>query len=131
MTERSLIIEGEPALREELASALSEAGFATADVSNFPEALLKLDEFNPDIVIVDEVLSSGDGMETCHRLHGTLGIPIIVLGKQSGGKIWKKAVDAGADCYLKKPFSSRVLVARVKAILRRYRLSAPRSGNEL
>jgi len=119
MTDRILIIEGEPILRWELVSALSEAGFATVDAFDFPEALLRLDEFNPDIVIVDEVLSSGDVMETCHRLHGALGIPIIVLGKQSGGETWEKAVDAGADSYLKKPFSSRVLVARVKAILRR------------
>jgi len=131
VTERSLIIEGEPALREALASALNEAGLATASVSGLSEAMVKLDEFNPDIIILDEVLPSGDGMKACRRLRGALSIPIILLGEQSGGEIWKRAVDAGADFYLSRPFSSRGLVARVTAILRRYRLSAPRSGNEL
>ena len=119
MTDRILIIEGEPVLRSAIASALSEAGLVVADVPDLPE-VLKLDEFNPNIVIVDEVLSSGDGIEACRRFH-TLDIPIIVLGEQPNGEIWKKVVDAGADCYLQKPFSNRVLVARVKAILRRYR----------
>jgi len=117
--DRILIIEGEPVLRRDIASALSEAGLAVADVPDLPE--VKLDQFNPNMVIVDETLSSGDGIEACRRLHDALCIPIIVLGEQPNGEIWKKVVDAGADCYLKKPFSNRVLVARVKAILRRYR----------
>ena len=51
-----LIIEGEPNLRRELTSVLTKAGFDIADVPDYPEALAKLDEFSPDIAIVDEVL---------------------------------------------------------------------------
>jgi len=120
VTDRILIIEGEPILRGEIAFALSEAGLAVAYVPDLPE-ILKLDEFYPNIAIVDEILSSVDGIEACRRLHDALDIPIIVLGEQPDVEIWDKAVDAGADCYLPKPFSNRILVARVKAILRRYR----------
>ncbi len=60
MTDSILIIEGDPALRRELTSALSQISFTVASVPDYPEALLKLDEFNPDMVIV-EVLLSRDG----------------------------------------------------------------------
>jgi len=118
--DRILIIEGEPALRRELASALTQATFSVADVANYPEALLKL-EFNPDLAIVDEVLPGGDGIEACSQLHSTFGIPTILLGSDSGGMAWMRAVEAGADFYFRKPFSFLELVARVRAILRRYK----------
>jgi len=119
-TDRILIIEGEPALRRELASALTQAGFTVADVANFPEALLKLD-FNPHMAIVDEVLPGGDGLEACSQLHSILDIPVILLGSDSSDEEWTKMVEAGADFYLRKPFSYLELVARVRAILRRYK----------
>ncbi len=121
MADNILIIEGDPALRMGLTSALTEAGFSVARVPDYPEALLKLDEFNPDMVIVDEVLPGGDGMEVCCQLHVTLGIPVILLGEDSSDEMWEKVMEAEADLYLIKPFSYRELVARVKAILRRYK----------
>jgi len=81
---------------------------------------LKLGEFKLDIIITDEVLPSRDGIGACAQLRSNFGIPIILLGKDSTGKQWAKAVEAGADFYLKKPFGYKELVARVKAILRRY-----------
>ena len=116
-----LIIEGETNLRGNLASALTEVGFIVADVRDYPEALLKLDEFNPDIAIVDEALPSGDGKEVCSRLRNAFGIPVILLGKDSSGEAWKAAVEAGADFYFTNSFNRRVLAATVKAILRRYK----------
>jgi len=116
-----LIIEGEPNLRGELASALTEVGFTVVDVRDYPEALLKLDEFKPNMVIVDEVLPGGDGMEVCYQLHSTFGIPIVLLGEDSSDEMWERVMEAEADLYLIKPFSYRELAARVKAILRRYK----------
>jgi len=107
-------------LRRKLASALTQAGFNVDDVANFPEALLKLD-FNPHMAIVDEVLPGGDGFEACSQLHGAFGIPVILLGSDSGGEVWTKVVEAGADFYFRKPFSYLELVARVRAILCRYK----------
>jgi DNA-binding response OmpR family regulator len=117
-----LIIEGEPNLRRECASALTEVSFTVADVRDYPEALLKLDKFKPDIAIVDEALPSGDGKDICHKLRNDFGIPVILLGVGSGGEAWMRAVEAGADFYFRKSFSYQELVARVKAILRGYKL---------
>jgi len=116
-----LIIEGEPNLRRELASALTEVGFTVVDVRDYPEALLKLDELKPNMVIVDEVLPGGDGMEVCYQLHSTFGIPIVLLGEDSSDEMWERVMEAEADLYLIKPFSYQELAARVKAILRRYK----------
>jgi len=122
MTASILIIEGDPTLRRELVSALSEANFTVEAVRGYIEAQMILDEFNPDMVIMDEVLPGRNGMEVCCQLHSTFGIPIILLGEDSSDEIWEKAlVEAGADFYLRKPISHRELVARVKAILRRIR----------
>ena len=121
MPDSILIIEGEPNLRGELASALTEVGFTVVDVRDYPEALLKLDEFKPNMVIVDEVLPSGDGMEACSQLHSTLGIPVILLGKDCSEEVWERVMEAEADLYLIKPFGYPELVARIKAILRRYK----------
>lgn len=127
MPDRILIIEDEPSLSKELASALTEAGFVVVNVSNYLEALSKLDELKPDMVIVDEAL--GESMEVCYQLHSTFGIAVILLGKDCGDEIWAKAlVEAGADFYLRKPFSHLELAARVKAILRRYKKSMAQRG---
>ncbi len=125
----SILIIGEPALKKELISALTEASLVVAGVPSYPEALLKLDEFKPDMVIMDTDLPGTDSWTACSELRQALGVPIVLMGRDSGGKAWKRAVEAGADLYLKKPFSCRELVARVKAILRRYKLSTSRSGN--
>ncbi len=115
-----LIIEGEPNLRRELTSALTEAGFVVADVPDILKAN-EIREFNPDIAIVDEVLPSGDGKDACSQLHNVFRIPVILLGKDSSGEAWMRAVEAGADFYFTKPSNHQELVARVKAILRRYK----------
>jgi len=116
-----LIVEGKPTLGMELISALTEAAFEVADVSDYFEALWRLDEFKPDLVIVSVELPLLDGWEACYWLHQTFGIPIILLGRDSSGEAWARAVQAGADFYLRVPFSYLELTARVKAILRRYR----------
>jgi len=121
VTDSILIIEGEPTLRRELTSALSQASFVVADVPDYFEALLKLDEFKPNMVIMDKESVSIEGWTACSQLRQAHDVAIILMGKDSGGEAWTRAVEAGADFYLKKPFSYRELPARVKAILRRYR----------
>jgi len=121
MPDKILIIVDEPYLSEELASVLARASFSVASVPDYPEALLKLYEFKPDLIILNEVLSGRDGIEACAELYGIFGVPVVLLGKDRSAEIWKRAVDAGADLYLKRPFSHVLLVARVKAILRRYK----------
>jgi len=119
MTDRVLIIEGEPRLRRELASALTEGGFVVADVPDRLEAN-EIREINPDLAIVDEVLPSGDGKGLCSLLHHR-NIPVILLGKDSSGEACVRALEAGADFYFTKPPAHQKVVERVKAILRRYK----------
>ncbi len=130
MTDSILIIEGEPTLRRKLASALSQASFAVVDVPDYPEALLKIDEFKPDMVIVDESLPGRDGIEVCSQLRSTFGVPVVLLGEDSSDEMWERVMEAEVDLYLVKPFSYRELVARVKAILRRYGRSTRGNGRE-
>jgi len=116
-----LIIEGEPTLRRELTSALADAVLKVAHISADFEMLRKLNEFKPDLVIMDEELPLLDGWEACYWLHQTFGIPVILLGRDSSGEAWARAVQVGADFYLRLPFSGLELAARVKAILSRYK----------
>lgn len=124
MRDRILIIESESSLGEKMAPVLVKAGFSVARVPNYPETLLTLEVFKPDIIILDETLA--DSMEACRQLHTTFGIPVILVGTDSSQEILKRALlDAEADFYLRKPFSYAVLVARMRAILRRYRRQMP------
>lgn len=116
--DRILIIESETDLRRKLTLALSKVGFAVADACDYPEALASIDKFKPDLAIVDEALPGGGGLDACRQLHN-FSIPVIVLGRDSEG--WPPAVEAGADFYYTYKPSHLELVARVKAILRRYK----------
>ena len=104
-----------------MTSALTEAGFGVVDVPDYPEAILKLDEFKPDMVIMDVVLPGRDGAEVCYQLHSTFGIPVVLLGEDSSDEVWGRVMKSDADLYLIKPFSCLELVARVEAVLRRVR----------
>ncbi len=116
-----MVVEEDATLRNELNSVLSEAVFGVTGCANYLEALFKLDEFKPDLVILDEVLPLVNGWEACYQLRWILGVPAILIGKSSGDDAWVRALRVGADFYLRIPFSYTVLTARVKAILRRYK----------
>ncbi|MBA7587458.1 hypothetical protein ES708_29487 [subsurface metagenome] len=60
-------------------------------------------------------------MAACYQLHNIFGIPVVLLGEDSSDEMWRRVMEADADLYLVKPFSYPELVARVEAILRRYR----------
>ena len=122
MTYSILIIGGDASLRSELVSTLHEAGFAVASMSDYPETLFKQNGFKPDLVIMDEALPNLDAMEACYELENTFGIPVILLGKDSTDELYRRVMEADASLYLLKPVSHRELIARVKAILRRYKV---------
>lgn len=126
---RILIIEtatGWTPLAEEIASPLSGAGFSVsvARIPGYPESLLELGVFKPDVVILDEAVS--DSLELCYQ-YATTGIPVILVGEDTSQQIWNKAmIEAGAEFYLKRPIRHEELVARIKAILRRYKRKGER-----
>ncbi len=113
-----VIQKSDPNLNEPIVSTLASEGFKVATYSDHLEALLSLDEFKPELIILGEGLPI-DSFEVCSQLRQAVDIPIIMLGKVSRAEGWVRAVEAGADLYLAKPFYYSELVARVKAILRR------------
>lgn len=119
--EKIIIIEPDPLLNQKLLATLSEAGFSVIPLSFSFDTLLKLDDIDPHMFIVDETLPGTDGIEVCSRIRNIFDAHIILLGKDSTGKQWARAVEAGADSYLRVPFSDRLLIARVNALLRRYK----------
>ncbi len=123
MPNRILVIEKVEFLRERLVSVFTEAGFTMAEASDYHGAQSAMVSFNPDLIIMDAMLSDKDSFEACSELHTSLGIPIILIGQEGSDKAWPRAVESGADLYLIKPFvCDKALAARVRAILRRYKI---------
>ncbi len=119
-----LIVEDEEAISTLLDYNLSREDFETRIAVDGEDALLKTQEFHPDIVILDWMLPKVSGIEVCRRLRqnpDTRNLPIIMLTARSEESDRIRGLDTGADDYLTKPFSTAELVARVKAVLRRIR----------
>ena len=121
MADNVLIIESEPALRSKLASTMAEDAFEVVSVPDYFDALAELRKFQPDLAIVGADLPLLDGWKACYHLRRTFGIPVILVGSNNDTEAWVAALRAEADFYMRMPFSYRELIARVKAILRRYR----------
>ena len=126
MTYSVLVIGGDTALRSELVCVLHEAGFAVAAAPDYREILFNQNGFKPDLVMMDDVLLDGDAMDACYQLRNTFGIPVILLGRDSSKEAWRRVMEANIDSYLMKPVRHRELIARVRAILRRFQNSPTR-----
>ncbi|WP_411816654.1 phosphate regulon transcriptional regulator PhoB [Hyphococcus sp. DH-69] len=119
-----LIVEDEDALSTLLEYNLTKEKFEVAIAADGEDGLLKVEEFSPDIIILDWMLPKVSGIEVCRRLRAkpeTRNIPIIMLTARSEEADRIRGLETGADDYLTKPFSTAELLARVKAILRRIR----------
>ena len=116
---RVLVCDDEPQILRALRVVLREAGFDAITAATAEEALDKAAIRPPDAAIVDLVLPDGDGIEVTRSLRGWSEMPIIVLSAvgDEGEKV--RALEAGADDYVTKPFGPRELVARLQAALRR------------
>ena len=115
-----LIIGGDPSVTAGMVLTLMEKGYQAWTVPDYFEGLAVLNDFRPDLVILDETRSLVDAWQACAQLYRLLGAPVIVMGGSDSDEAWTRAVAAGADFYLTRPFGYLELGARVKAILRRY-----------
>jgi two-component system phosphate regulon response regulator PhoB len=119
---RIVVIEDEDAIRDVVAYNLERAGFAVTTASNGRDGLRLVRDLTPELVLLDLMLPEVDGIEVCRSLRAdpaTAAIPVIMLtAKDEEGDI-VDGLEAGADDYVTKPFSTRELVARVQANLRR------------
>jgi len=122
-----LVVEDEPAQREVLGYNLEAEGFRVARAENGEEALLLVDEEQPDIIVLDWMLPNVSGIEVCRQLKtraDTRNVPIIMLSARSEEVDRVRGLETGADDYVIKPYSVVELMARVRTQLRRTRPAA-------
>jgi DNA-binding response OmpR family regulator len=115
-----LVVDDEPNILELAKLYLEQEGYRVEGVGNGNDALSRLDTAQPALVVLDLMLPDIDGFEVCRQIRKKSDVPILMLTarKENIDKI--VGLELGADDYLTKPFNPRELVARVKAILRRY-----------
>ena len=119
-----LVVEDEPAQREVLAYNLEAEGFAVARAETGDDAVLMVDEAQPDVIVLDWMLPGVSGIEICRRLKSnseTRKIPVIMLTARSEEADRVRGLETGADDYVIKPYSVIELMARVRTQLRRVR----------
>jgi two-component system KDP operon response regulator KdpE len=116
---RVLVCDDEPQILRALRVILRDAGFDAVPANSGEEALDLAAVHHPDAAIVDLVLPDLDGVEVCRRLREWSEMPIIVLSAVGEEDAKVRALGAGADDYMTKPFGPRELVARLEAVLRR------------
>lgn len=119
-----LVVEDEAPLMTLLRYNLEKQGFRVEEAADGQEALLRVSEARPDLVLLDWMLPLLSGIEVCRQLRRmpeTRSVPIIMLTArgEEGDKL--RGLDSGADDYVTKPFSPSELIARVRAVLRRTR----------
>jgi len=119
---RVLVVDDEPDIRELVQHHLEIEGFEVLSAPDGEKGLFLIQNELPDLIILDLMLPGIDGLEVCRKLNNiesTSDIPIIMLTAKGEETDIIKGLDYGAEDYVTKPFSPRVLMARVKAILRR------------
>jgi two-component system, OmpR family, KDP operon response regulator KdpE len=116
---RVLVVDDELQILRALKVVLRDAGYEPVAVATAEEALDAAATRPPDAAIVDLVLPDGDGIELCERLRSWSEMPILVLSAVGEEEQKVRALEAGADDYVTKPFGARELVARLGAALRR------------
>ncbi|MGW7620502.1 response regulator transcription factor [Streptomyces antimycoticus] len=124
-SERLLVVEDEPTLRELLSASLRLAGFAVVPVATGAEALAAVREQRPDLIVLDVMLPDFDGFEVVRRLRGqhppvAAGHPpVLFVTARDAPEDRISGLRAGGDDYVTKPFNLEELVLRIRAILRR------------
>ena len=129
--QKILIVDDDNNIAELIALYLTKECFETKIVNDGEEALKEFASFHPDLIILDLMLPGIDGYQVCREIRHTSDVPIIMLSAK--GETFNKVLglELGADDYMIKPFDSKELVARVRAVLRRFQVKQPAvSSNE-
>ena len=116
---RVLVVEDEESISDPLSYLLRQEGFEVAVAATGPEGLAEFDRSGADIVLLDLMLPGLSGTEVCRTLRARSSVPVIMLTARDSEIDKVVGLELGADDYVTKPFSSRELVARVRAVLRR------------
>ncbi|MCM1044827.1 MAG: response regulator transcription factor [Candidatus Gastranaerophilales bacterium] len=116
---RILIIEDDPVIRDELALLLSNEGYQTLAVTKFSNAAMQVSEYNPNLILLDLNLPGRDGLSLCADIRRVSSTPIIFVTSRDSAVDELRALSLGGDDYITKPYNIPVLLARIKAVLRR------------
>jgi two-component system, OmpR family, alkaline phosphatase synthesis response regulator PhoP len=128
MNDKILLVEDEEEIQELVAYNLSREGFRVTRTSSGEDALRAIRSDTPDLVVLDLMLPGMDGLEVCRTLKrdvSTRSIPIVMLTAKGGEADIVAGLELGADDYIAKPFSPRIFLARLRAVLRRKKNELP------
>ena len=126
-SEHILVVDDEEDILELVSYNLAKAGYRVTSVTSGEDAIKSARSKLPDLVLLDLMLPGVDGLEVCNTLkrdHRTANIPVVMLTARGEEADIVSGLELGADDYITKPFSPRVLLARIKAVLRR-KMKAP------
>jgi two-component system KDP operon response regulator KdpE len=123
---RVLVVDDEPEILRGLTIVLRDAGYAVETAATKAGALTAVSTRPPEALVLDLVLPDGDGVSVCKEIRQWSRLPILVLSAVGDEREKVRALDAGADDYVTKPFGTEELLARLRAILRR----APDAGHD-
>ena len=114
-----LIVEDEESMADPLAFLLRREGFSTEIAANGPDALVAYDRSGADIVLLDVMLPGMSGTEVCKQLRARGPVPVIMVSARDSEIDKVVGLELGVDDYITKPYSTRELIARIRAVLRR------------
>jgi DNA-binding response OmpR family regulator len=120
MAQKILVVDDEHNIRDLAALYLEKEGFTVESAASGTEALSKFQAVQPAMVILDVMMPGMDGFEVCREIRREHDVPILMLTARSDDVDKIVGLEIGADDYMTKPFNPREMVARVKAILRRF-----------
>lgn len=118
--ERVLVVEDEEAFVDALTVALGREGFEVSVARDGAEALDAVDEVDPDLILLDLMLPRVSGVDVCREIRATSKVPIIMVTAKSDEIDTVVGLEVGADDYITKPYRMRELIARMRAVLRRF-----------
>ena len=126
--QKILIVDDDNNIAELISLYLTKECFETMIVNDGESALAAAKSFEPNLMLLDLMLPGIDGYQVCREIRMKSSLPIIMLSAK--GEVFDKVLglELGADDYMEKPFDSKELVARVKAVLRRYKPAAAAAG---
>lgn len=119
MGKKVLIVEDEFRIREVVSDYFIQDGWEVHEAENGSDALSWFDSLYPDLVILDIMMPRIDGFEVCRQIRSRSGVPIILLTAKSGDHDKILGFELGADDYVTKPFSPKVLIARANSLMKR------------
>ncbi|HEX9123073.1 MAG TPA: response regulator transcription factor [Actinomycetota bacterium] len=131
MKPRILVVEDEPSISEPLAESLGREGFDPELAPSLASAREAFERQPPDLVLLDVMLPDGDGRDLAKEIRKSSDVPIIMLTARGEEIDRVVGLELGADDYVVKPFSMRELVARIRAIMRRGKLSERRGAMDV